>query len=186
MQEKEHVLEVLRKTRNALHERDVIKLRSLSNATIHSASIYKDTDSIMLAVIIYSLSKIIESQNGSKIEKCGEFCKKASLFLEKALASLSANNTKEFSRNLEGIVKSINTLSRDLKDYVKDVFEKAKINKASKIYEHGISLGKTAELLGITMWDVANYAGAKGVVDIPSTKTQDVKKRIKLAMDFFK
>ncbi len=186
MHEKEHVLEILRETRNALHKRDVIKLRSLSNETIHSASIYKDTDSIMLAVILYSLGKIIERQNGGKVKGCDEFCKKASLFLEKALASLNANNTKEFSRNLEGIIKSINTLSPELKNYVRDVFEKAKINKASKIYEHGISLGKTAEILGITMWDVANYAGAKGVTDVSLTKTQDVKTRIKLAMDFFK
>ena len=68
---------------------------------------------------------------------------------------------------------------------VKSVFRKAKVNKASKIYEHGISLEKTAKLLGVTMWELQVYAGQKSIHDAPLTQTMNTKSRIKLAMEMF-
>ncbi len=60
MQEKEHVTSVLKQAKEAVKAEDLIKLKELSNQTIHSASILQDIDYILVAVIIYSLSKIIE------------------------------------------------------------------------------------------------------------------------------
>ena len=80
---------------------------------------------------------------------------------------------------------AIEHLSGRLKDYIQDVFRKASINRASKIYEHGISMEKTASLLGITLFELASYAGQKEEAELPQTKTIDVKARIKLAEDFF-
>jgi hypothetical protein len=76
-------------------------------------------------------------------------------------------------------------LSGNLKKYIQDVFRKASINEASKIYEHGISMEKTAKLLGITMFELAGYAGQTGISDVPESKTLDVRSRIKLAMEMF-
>ena len=72
-----------------------------------------------------------------------------------------------------------------MKKNIQDVFRKASVNKASRIYEHGISMGKTAKLLGITMWELADYAGKTGISDVSESKTLDVKSRIKLAMEMF-
>ena len=63
MEEPKHVLKILQETKKAVKEEDVIELKRLSNKTIHSASIHQDTDSIMIAVILYSLSKILERTN---------------------------------------------------------------------------------------------------------------------------
>ena len=60
MQEKEHVIKILEQAKQAIKKQDVIKLKDLSNKTIHSASIYQDPDNIAVAIILYSLSKIIE------------------------------------------------------------------------------------------------------------------------------
>ena len=90
------------------------------------------------------------------------------------------------------IVEKIATNSEEIKilaRYGKRGIAKAVldgINKASKIYEHGISMEQTAKLLGISMYDIASYAGQKGISDIPIGKTISVRDRIKLAMDFFK
>ena len=74
-----------------------------------------------------------------------------------------------------------------MKKYIQDVFRKASINKASKLYEHGISMEKTAKLLGITMFELANYAGQKEEIsEAPIVRGIDIKSRIKLAMDIFK
>ena len=73
-----------------------------------------------------------------------------------------------------------------MKSYIQDVFRKARINKASALYEHGISMEKTASLLGITMFELANYVGQREVAEVPEIKTIDVRSRIKLAMDMFR
>ena len=46
---------------------------------------------------------------------------------------------------------------------------------------------KTATLLGITLFELASYAGQKPEIsDAPLSKTLDVKSRIKIAMDMFR
>ena len=53
-------MDILEKAKIAIEDGNPVNLNDLSNRTIHTASIEQDTDSVILAVIIYSLSKIIE------------------------------------------------------------------------------------------------------------------------------
>jgi hypothetical protein len=82
---------------------------------------------------------------------------------------------------------ALKNISGKLNEYIRDVFRKASINKASRIYEHGISMEKTAKLLGITMYELASYAGQrKEISEAPLGKTLGVKERIKLSEEMFK
>jgi len=72
-----------------------------------------------------------------------------------------------------------------LKIYIKDVFRKAQINKASRIYEHGISMEKTAKILGISVWELSEYVGKTRIDDINLGITTPIRKRIKLAEEVF-
>ena len=60
MKEVENILNILNQTKSAIGSGDSIKLKELSDKTIHTASISQDPDNIAIAVIVYSLSKIIE------------------------------------------------------------------------------------------------------------------------------
>ena len=82
------------------------------------------------------------------------------------------------------IRKAIEKLSGKLKNYIQDVFRSAEINKASRIYEHGISMEKTARLLGVSLFELARYSGEKED-DIPESITVSVRQRIKFAMELF-
>jgi len=182
MQEKENVLRIFEETKDAIKKEDVVKLRELSNQTIHTASLSQDSDSVAVAIIVYSLSKIIER----KYSGAGGFYKTIISAIDNSIIALKKNDEKKFKENLELVRKAINKLSGNLKKYVQDVFRKASINKASKIYEHGISMEKTAKLLGITMFELASYAGQKEEIsEVPESKTLDVRSRIKLAMEMF-
>jgi len=44
---------------------------------------------------------------------------------------------------------------------------------------------QTAKLLGVTMFELADYAGKTGIPDVPVSKTLDSRARIKLAMNMF-
>ena len=186
MHEKEHVIRVLEETRKAIDEGNSLKLKELSNQTVHAASTAQDTDSILVAIIVYSLSKIIERENEYNKKECDNFCSFAYNEIGDAIGALKNDDIKAFSKNLNNITKSISKLSKDFRKNMEDVFEKARINKASKIYAHGISMEQTADLLGITLYELANYVGPREDRTISLTKTSPVKDRIKLAMDFFK
>ena len=186
MEERENLYRILKESRFAIKSHDIVKLKELSNQTVHSASIASDTDSITVAVLIYSLSKIIERIPEYNSKECLSFCNFAMLEIQKAENALKKNDDKLFRESLENVMKSISKLSPDLRKDVQDVLRKASINKASKIYEHGISMEQTAKLLGITMYELASYAGQKESSNTPLAKTQNIQDRIKLAMDIFK
>lgn len=185
MQEKDNVLRIFQEAKLAVEKEDAVKLKDLSNQTIHSASITQDPDNITMAVIIYSLSKIIERKNYREYPGWKKFYEKMIGCINHAIVDLEKNDDNDLEVHLKSLRNSIERLSGKLRVYIKDVFEKAAINKASRIYEHGISLEKTASLLGITMFDLAGYTGQTGISDVPLSRTMDAKARIKLAMEMF-
>ena len=185
MKEREHVLRVLRETKKALEKNDGVKLKELSNQTIHTSSIDQDSDNVAIAVIIYSLSKIIERKDYQKYPEWKNFYQTNLNLIEKITGALAKNDDAKARSYLTLMRKSIGKLSGKLKRYIQDVFRKAEINKASRIYEHGVSMERTASLLGITMFELAEYAGKTGISDVPLAKTQGVKERIKVVEDIF-
>ncbi len=180
-----HVIEVLNEARRALKVAEAVKLKELSNQTVHSASLVQDAGSIALAVIVYSLSKLIERGDDKKIKQWGKFIKKTDSFISLAIVALKERNFKAYESYLEKIRQSITSVSPNLKPYIQEVLRKAAINKASKIYEHGISMGQTAKLLGITQWELAEYAGQKSIYAGAYENPENVRDRAKMALEFF-
>ena len=186
IEEKEHIIEVLKKAREAFRQGNVIELKELSDQTLHSASVNQDKISIAIAVMVYSLGKILERTSYREYPSWNYFIKNFMHNIDMAREMLEKNNEKMFEKHITAIESLIDKLTGNLKKHIVDVFERARINKASRIYEHGISMEKTAELLGITMFELADYAGKTGIPDINLSKTLPIEKRIKYAMDIFK
>jgi len=187
MQEKKNILRILTETLKAVKEDDNIKLKELSNQTIHTASITQDPDNIVIAVVIYSLSKIIERRENYRTKSGWDnFYKGIITGLENSIQAIKKDDEFHLRNHIEDLRKRVEGVSGKLRKYIRDVFIKARINKASRIYEHGISMEKTSRLLGITMWDLASYAGQTGISDVPLGQTMNAKTRIKLAMEFFR
>ena len=185
MQEKDNILRIFRETKTAVEKGDSVKIKNLSNQTTNTASLTHDPDNITVAVIVYSLSKIIERENYRKLPGWNNFYKIYINSINKLITALQKNDEKAVRDNLNLIRSAIGKLSGKLKIYIQDVFRKASINKASKIYEHGISMEKTAKLLGITQFELANYAGQKEIPEVAPAKPTDVRSRIKLTMEMF-
>jgi hypothetical protein len=185
MQEKENVLRILVETKKAIQENDSAKLKILSDQTIHTASTTQDPDNIAIAVIVYSLSKIVERPSYQEQKGWEKFYASFIANISHSIDALKKGDGKHLGLHLEDIRKRINGLSGNLKKNIQDVFAKASINKASKIYEHGISMGKTAKLLGISVWELADYSGQSYLSNQEIGKTLSAKQRIKLAEEIF-
>ncbi len=178
MQEVDNILEILEGTKVALKEKDVLKLKELSNQTNNTASKTQDSDNIAVAVIVYSLAKIIERGYAKNL---GDINRK----IDSVIQGIKKKDDGLVKKSLRELRAEIGKSSGRMKKYIGDVFRKASINKASKIYEHGVSMENTAKLLGITVWELANYAGQTDISDAPEGKTLRVKERIKIAKDIF-
>jgi hypothetical protein len=185
MEEVSHLINVLEETKEAIVKEDILKLGELSNQTIHSASTNQDAGSITIAVIVYALSKIIERKDTLKIKNWNTFIKKIDGVFTLAVKALKEDKVDKYEKYMEMTRKAITSTSLNIKPYIQDVMRKASINKASKIYEHGISLGQTAEILGITEWELSEYSGQTRVADVPFSISLDIVKRAKMALEFF-
>jgi len=80
----------------------------------------------------------------------------------------------------------MNKLDSKLSVYVEEVFDKAKINKGSRLHEHGLSLGRTAKILGVSEWELMDYVGKTGIADVKLNLTKNIGERLKFARSLFK
>lgn len=174
---KTDVLNVLHNLIKLLETKDYYVLAELSNHTIHNASIYQDVDSNQIAVITYAMSKLIEH------DKSHDFSDFRSKFVM-AMEDLQQQNLISYRSRLKEILKLISEHDTKLQIYINEVIELAKIKKGSKIYDHGVSLARAAEILGISQWELMNYVGKTMIAD-KSEVLGDVSHRLDVARGLF-
>jgi len=185
MREVENILNILKAAKSLVEQDKAHDLKTLSNQTVHSATISQDSDDVIVAVLIYSLGKVMERDHYREMEGWTEFYEAVTKNLGLATKSLENNNVDNMRIYLGRIRNSLNKISGDLSRYIKDVFKKAEINKAFKLYEHGLSSEATAELLGVSLWDMASYIGQSHIGDAKIAITMPAKDRVKIAEDIF-
>ena len=186
VQEIENVIDILEKAKKAIKQEDVITIKDLSNRTVHASSVYQDPDNINIAVILYALSKIIERTHYHEMEGWNKFEKIYTESIDNALLALKRKDIEAYRSQIERVRDGVDKLSGHLKEYIEEVFRKASINKASRLYEHGVSQEVAAKILGISQWELNQYVGNTGIADVNLAYTLDIKLRIKNAQDIFK
>jgi hypothetical protein len=159
---KADILSLLKETLVTLNkpELDTAYIKELSDHTIHNASIYQDEDSISIAVLIYSLSKVLERGKGTV-----DFIKIKNM-IELAISNLEKGNIDSYRKFISDIFSVISKTDIRFKIYIKEVINQASIKKGSIIYAHGVSATKTAQILGVSLWDFYKYLGEKNIQDI--------------------
>ncbi len=187
MQERGNILRIFQETRAAIARDDSASIHSLSNQTNNTAALTNDPDNIAAAVVVYALSNIIEKKEYYfRIQGWKKFYDSYLLTIDRIIDALEERDDQKYRDNIKIIRSAIENLSGKLRGYIQDVFRRTNINRASKLYEHGLSMEKTSKLLGISIFELAEYTGAKQIGDVPQARTMNVNDRIKLAVDFFK
>lgn len=180
-----NIKEILAAAIKAVQKWDIKSLKELSNMTIHTASIVQDQYSISTAVLIYSLAKMFERSRYEKYEGWVDFCRESVKKLEKAYEELDHGSDEEFEETIKESLENISNIDKKLKEYVHDVLLKAKITKGSRLYEHGISLERTAYLLGISQYELMEYTGKTHIADVRIKVLIPAKERMKTARGLF-
>ena len=173
------ILSVLTKAIAIMQKKNnrAMEMRNLSNHIIHSATIFQDKDSTSTAVLLYSISKIMEragkSTNASLLQR----------ELGKAKKVLERKDERQYQAELQKIFKIITRLDRKLTSFVEHLLTHASAKKACNICEHGVSVGRAAEISGTTKWDLMEQVGQ---THTPEDKTAKIRDRLRLARRLFK
>lgn len=186
MQEVSNILRILEESQKSFKRDDAGELKALSNQTIHSASLTQDPDNVIVAVVVYVIGKILERENYRKLPGWDQIYQGITNNLDRAIKSLKEEDLEGFRVAMGELRQSSNKIESDLRDYIRDIFYKASINKAFKIYEHGISSERTAEVLGVSLWDLSSFIGQTTVNESHFNSTLPIAERVKITEDFFK
>lgn len=180
-----HIQRVLGEVSKVLKRKEYNRLSDLSDETVHSATVHQDSVNIVVAVLVYTLYKIFQRKNYRSMEGWDTFHDSLLTNLDVMIASAKAGDCPKFLDAAGLIRESLNEIEGDLAIYIKDVFYKAEINKAFKLYEHGLSSQKIAQLLGVNLWDFASYMGQSSISESKVAITMPEKKRLAAAEAFF-
>tara|TARA_Y100000310_G_C20644440_1_gene795763 strand:+ start:156 stop:701 length:546 start_codon:yes stop_codon:yes gene_type:complete len=154
-----------------------MEMRKLSNHLIHSATIFQDKDSTQTAVLLYSISKIMERSGKST---------NATILLhelEKAKKVLERKDERQYQGELQKIFRIITKLDKKLTRYVEHLLTHASAKKACNLCEHGVSVGRAAEISGTSKWELMSQIGQS---QTPVDKTARIRDRLKLARRLFR
>ena len=123
------------------------------------------------------LSKVMERQreiNYSYLSKIIDSC----------ISSVKIDNHEAFDKSIKEIFEMIKSLDQKFNLYVQEVINQGQVKKGCKLCEHGISIARASEILGISQWELMNYVGKTTLVDQYSFSS-NVKARLKFARSLF-
>ena len=185
---KKDILEEIKNVKMALDNRDINALLGWSDRTIHCATIYQDQRAIYVAILTYSLAKLIEKQKIQERyeEEWEDFMRGISENIEATTKFLESGDIRRFEESLRSMLKTIMEFDKSFSEYVQHVLDFAKIQKGEKLYAHGLSLSSVAQLLGISKWELMPKVGETTTHDHELFVTKTVKERLEEAKSLFK
>lgn len=155
------IADVLDHVKDALERLDIDELSEWSNHVLHSMAIYREKRAVYIAILAYSLSKLVDKNKSQFInkQKWNNFIINMLKELVRAAEALEKRNIAKFDELMTLMLKQVADFDKSFSHYVEHVIEFSKVQKGAKIYEHGISLASVAEMLGINQWDLMRKVG---------------------------
>lgn len=144
----EHAMEILQ----SKDPQDIPKLRKLSEHAIEDVALHKNLDLISVTVLLYSIYKI---SHGLSKEDYKDLLKE----LQFAKDNLTRNNLGRYNTNIKTLFNIVRRCNAKVKEHFQDVMHAARIKKGTALLQKGLSIGQAAGLMGLSNWDLQQYAG---------------------------
>ena len=105
--------------------------------------------------------------------------------ISEAQSNLSKDKVADYRRVIKKMFAYIGKLEKKFGMYITEVIKQSRIKKGGRIFEHGVSVGRVSELLGVSSWEMMNYIGNTKLSDIGPTYRKDVEGRLEYARRIF-
>ena len=165
------------KTLRIRNEKDIEDMKEISDEAIRQSAIHKEGDAVSFAVMVYSLYKIIKEISDEEYEDIATE-------LNFARKSLQENNLGRYNKNIKTIFSLVSKSNAKIKTHLQDVLQAARIKEGVHLFKHGLSIGKAAEMMGLSTWDLLGYAGKTEYMEGHKELTS-IKKRVAYTLKLF-
>jgi len=156
---------------------DVEELKVLSDHGIEDVALHKDLDLISVAVLIYSIYKVFHCMRDEEYTNLKSE-------LNSAITQLKQGNLGRYNKAIKTSFKIVRQCNAKVKEHLQDVMDAAKIKKGTALLEKGLSMGQAAGLMGLSNWDLQQYAGKTSVISQHNEKIH-ADKRMMRALKVF-
>jgi hypothetical protein len=177
---KKDIIEILSKTIAILEiqeKKDFEELKKLSDQAVETVALHKDLDIISITVLIYSIYKIARDIPKENYRDLLAELKFAKTHLEK-------NQFTNYNRSIRTLFALIKKSNVKVKEHLDDVMHASRIKKGAVLLKKGLSLGQAAGLMGLSNWDLQQYAGRTTVLE-QHNEAVPITKRMTLALKIF-
>lgn len=166
---------LLERAIHAIRNKNTLELEKISNETIHNASIYQDTISLDLAVLVLSIYKleVISIDTGIQLPQ-STFVEK----LEKLHELIYSGKIRVFNDTARSFMQELEIIGKKMNQ--PNIIDRSEVKKVCKLYDHGLSMAQAASTLGVSQWALCNYIGRTKLNDYP----EDVDKRVKQRVEY--
>ena len=159
-------------------------LKETSNYATDLAVKDFDKGTAKIAILAYALSKISSKQHMQTNPAWPKAKNRIIFFLEECSEILRKNKQQELEKKLDKIEKSVKQVDDDIGNYIRNIWDKAKIKIASNAYAQGLSLSKASELADANKAELQNYIGITKIHDEEKSAI-NLKERMKIARKVF-
>lgn len=158
-------------------EKDLEELKKLSDHAIEDVAINKDLELVSITVLLYSIYKVI---GGLPTKEYAELVKT----LEEASTSLRQYQLGKYNSSLKRLYELVRRSNAKIQEHLQDVMQAARIKKGASLLQRGLSIGQAAGIMGLSNWDLQQYAGKTTALAQHDEKIP-ARKRMAMALKLF-
>jgi len=162
----------------AFQARRTQDLKRIGNDNIKEAVLESDSKLAKMAVISYSLYKILSKDHFLRSKRWPKVSESIVNSISKSIQAIEKNNEKAFNKHLDNAIDEIQFIDNELSNYARNIYEKSKIKQASTAYALGMSLSNAAALTGADRKELQLYIGATRIHDEQKVK-KGISERLK-------
>ena len=157
--------------------KDIEELKTLSDHSIEDIAVQKDLELVSVTVLLYSIYKTV---TGIDAKIYDQLLKE----LQNAASSLEQRNLSRYNSSIKKLYEIIRTSDTKVKEHLNDVMHAARIKKGATLLQRGLSIGQAAGLMGLSNWELQQYAGKSTALD-QHTEKIPAQTRMKKALQLF-
>lgn len=144
----------------AFEKGDIVGMKNLSNNLIRDAAVTQETETIRLAMISYTLCKIMQKGYYRKDQiRWNGFTTELNDHLRQLIEACESERRDKITPILDHIFDDIRILDESFGKYIEKITNKAIVKKGSTLYSLGLSLGMASQLSGASKWEILHFSG---------------------------
>ena len=179
------LLDNITRTKNYFKVRNIPKLRSLSNDYTRDLLIYQDALFLDLSLATLLICNVLEKPRFWKYDDWLRIVFKIEEQLDICIKQIKSKDIKSLRNTLNSILNLACSVDDKDRRFVENIMIHGRVKIGSTLYAQGLSIGRAAELSGVSKEKIFQYSG-RTLINDRFGKTMSIKERVNNVKSIFR